>query len=77
MPSILDQSFLFTYMISFLVQLLAKAKSSMIVMHPLPRNAEIAPEVDFDLRAAYFRQMRYGLFLRMSLLAFVLGAATS
>lgn len=45
----------------------------MIVMHPLPRNAEIAPEVDFDLRAAYFRQMRYGLFVRMALLACVLG----
>jgi carbamoyl-phosphate synthase/aspartate carbamoyltransferase len=57
------------------LQLLSKAKSSMIVMHPLPRNAEIAPEVDFDLRASYFRQMRYGLFVRMALLASVLGAA--
>lgn len=44
--------------------LLSKAKKHMIVMHPLPRNSEIDPEVDFDpLRAAYFRQMRYGLFV--------------
>jgi carbamoyl-phosphate synthase/aspartate carbamoyltransferase len=33
------------------------AKSHMVVMHPLPRNAEIAEEVDFDQRAAYFRQV--------------------
>ncbi|KAM5438133.1 Carbamoyl-phosphate synthase [Microsporum canis] len=32
------------------------AKSQMVVMHPLPRNAEIDEEVDFDQRAAYFRQ---------------------
>lgn len=36
---------------------LRNAKSSMVVMHPLPRNAEIAEEVDFDQRAAYFRQV--------------------
>ncbi|KIW64439.1 protein pyrABCN [Phialophora macrospora] len=48
------------------------AKSSMIVMHPLPRNREISEEVDFDQRAAYFRQMRYGLYTRMALLALVL-----
>lgn len=36
---------------------LQHAKSSMIVMHPLPRNEEIAEEVDFDPRAAYFRQV--------------------
>jgi carbamoyl-phosphate synthase/aspartate carbamoyltransferase len=36
---------------------LKHAKSQMIVMHPLPRNAEIAEEVDFDQRAAYFRQV--------------------
>jgi carbamoyl-phosphate synthase/aspartate carbamoyltransferase len=44
--------------------LLTKAKESAIVMHPLPRVNEIDPEVDFDSRrAAYFRQMRYGLFV--------------
>lgn len=52
---------------------LTKAKSQMIVMHPLPRVNEIDPEVDFDQRAAYFRQMRYGLFVRMALLAVVMG----
>ena len=36
---------------------LKHAKSSMIVMHPLPRNEEVAEEVDFDQRAAYFRQV--------------------
>lgn len=48
------------------------AKPGMIVMHPLPRNNEISEEVDFDQRAAYFRQMKYGLFTRMALLALVL-----
>ncbi|KAH8764396.1 hypothetical protein F5883DRAFT_645917 [Diaporthe sp. PMI_573] len=51
---------------------LQNAKSSMIVMHPLPRNEEIAEEVDFDPRAAYFRQMKYGLYTRMALLALVM-----
>ncbi|KAL1934666.1 hypothetical protein VTP01DRAFT_6848 [Rhizomucor pusillus] len=53
--------------------MLSKAKSQMIVLHPLPRVNEIEPEVDFDQRAAYFRQMRYGLYVRMALLALVLG----
>lgn len=44
----------------------------MIVMHPLPRVNEIATEVDFDTRAAYFRQMKYGLYIRMALLALVM-----
>ncbi|KAK5078303.1 Carbamoyl-phosphate synthase [Lithohypha guttulata] len=52
--------------------LLSHAKRNMIVMHPLPRNAEISEEVDFDQRAAYFRQMKHGLFTRMALLALVL-----
>ncbi|KAF0266864.1 hypothetical protein FOG48_04049 [Hanseniaspora uvarum] len=54
-------------------KLLANAKSNMIVMHPLPRVTEIKEEVDYDHRAAYFRQMRYGLFVRMALLAMVMG----
>ncbi len=49
--------------------LMRKAKKKMIVMHPLPRVNEIAPEVDRDPRAAYFRQMRSGLYIRMALLA--------
>ena len=52
-----------------------KAKQRMIVMHPLPRVNEIAMEVDDDPRAAYFRQMEYGMYVRMALLAMVLGKA--
>jgi aspartate carbamoyltransferase len=50
-----------------------QAKERMIVMHPLPRVGEISIEVDDDPRAAYFRQMEYGLYVRMALLAMVLG----
>ena len=51
------------------------AREHMIVMHPLPRVGEISPEFDDDPRAAYFRQMEYGLYVRMALLAMVLGKA--
>jgi carbamoyl-phosphate synthase/aspartate carbamoyltransferase len=51
---------------------LKHAKPSMAILHPLPRNDEVAEEVDFDQRAAYFRQMRYGLYCRMALLALVM-----
>jgi aspartate carbamoyltransferase len=51
------------------------ARERMIVMHPLPRVGEISPELDDDPRAAYFRQMEYGLYVRMALLAMVLGKA--
>ncbi|KCV72588.1 likePyrABCN [Fonticula alba] len=51
---------------------IAQAKDNMIVMHPLPRVDEIDPRVDLDPRAAYFRQMRYGLYVRMALLRLVL-----
>ena len=51
------------------------AKQDMIVMHPLPRVGEISPDFDDDPRAAYFRQMEYGLYVRMALLAMVLGKA--
>lgn len=54
-------------------KILSHAKQHMCVMHPLPRVNEIREEVDFDQRAAYFRQMRYGLFVRMALLAMVVG----
>lgn len=75
---------------SFIVnnETMTHAKTNMIVMHPFPRNHEIAEEVDFDPRAAYFRQvcscililgfqltfwqMRYGLYTRMALLALVM-----
>lgn len=62
-----------TYVINNTV--MARAKKHMIVMHPLPRNNEIAEEVDFDSRAVYLsRQMRFGMFVRMALLAAVIGA---
>ena len=44
------------------------APAEMIVMHPLPRVDEIATEVDSDPRAAYFRQMENGLYVRMAIL---------
>jgi aspartate carbamoyltransferase catalytic subunit len=43
-----------------------------IVMHPLPRVDEIAPEVDADPRAAYFRQAANGVAIRMALLEMLL-----
>jgi carbamoyl-phosphate synthase/aspartate carbamoyltransferase/dihydroorotase len=51
------------------------AKKEMAVMHPLPRVGEISVDFDDDPRAAYFRQMEYGLYVRMALLAMVLGKA--
>jgi len=48
--------------------LLKAAKEDMLIMHPLPRYGEIAPEVDADPRAVYFEQARYGMFIRMALL---------
>jgi aspartate carbamoyltransferase len=54
---------------------LSQAKDHMIVMHPFPRVGEISMDVDPDPRAAYFRQMEYGLYVRMALLAMVLGKA--
>ena len=50
------------------------APPGMIVMHPLPRVDEIATEVDADPRACYFRQMENGMFVRMAILALILGA---
>ena len=44
------------------------ASPDMIVMHPLPRVNEISTKVDADPRAAYFRQARYGKFIRMALI---------
>jgi aspartate carbamoyltransferase catalytic subunit len=47
---------------------MALGKKDMIVLHPLPRVNEITPEVDNDPRAAYFRQVENGKFVRMSLI---------
>ncbi len=56
-------------------EMMQLAKEQMIIMHPLPRVNEITTDVDSDPRAAYFRQMEYGLYVRMALLAMVLGKA--
>jgi aspartate carbamoyltransferase catalytic subunit len=55
--------------------LMRRAKKEMVVMHPLPRVNEIHYGVDSDPRAAYFRQVRNGMYIRMALLAGVLGKA--
>lgn len=52
---------------------LIRAKEHMIIMHPLPRVGEISTDVDSDPRAVYFRQMEHGMYVRMALLAMVLG----
>ncbi len=56
-------------------QTMSRAKQRMCLMHPLPRVGEISEDVDSDPRAAYFRQMENGLYIRMALLALVLGRA--
>ena len=50
------------------------AKSDMIVLHPLPRVNEISYEVDDDPRAAYFKQVKFGMYARMALIAKLTGA---
>ena len=50
------------------------AKSDVIVLHPLPRVNEISYEVDDDPRAAYFKQVKFGMYARMSLIAKLTGA---
>ena len=50
------------------------AKKNMIVLHPLPRVNEITPEVDEDPRAAYFKQVKYGMYARMALIAKLSGS---
>ena len=49
------------------------AKPDMLVLHPLPRVNEIAVEVDKDPRAGYFKQVQYGVYVRMALILTLLG----
>ena len=49
------------------------APEDMFVLHPLPRVNEISVEVDSDPRAAYFRQVQYGVYVRMALILTLLG----
>jgi aspartate carbamoyltransferase catalytic subunit len=53
---------------------LSEAKKNLIIMHPLPRIDEIAPEVDDTQYARYFQQVRNGIVVRMAILALILGA---
>ncbi|WP_427338010.1 aspartate carbamoyltransferase [Caloranaerobacter sp. DY30410] len=55
------------------IEKLKNAKEDMIIMHPLPRVNEIAMEVDNDKRAVYFKQAKFGMFVRMALLIKLLG----
>ncbi|MCR4723160.1 MAG: aspartate carbamoyltransferase [Eubacteriales bacterium] len=55
--------------------LMASAKDDCIVMHPLPRVNEIAPEVDEDKRACYFKQVANGRSMRMALIKMLLEEA--
>jgi len=55
--------------------LLERARKDLVILHPLPRVNEIAPEVDLHPHAAYFRQAHYGVSVRKALLALILGGA--
>ncbi len=52
---------------------LTNAKSDLSILHPLPRVNEISTEIDKDERAAYFRQVKNGKFIRMALILKLLG----
>ncbi|KGK82152.1 MULTISPECIES: aspartate carbamoyltransferase [unclassified Clostridium] len=52
---------------------LRNAKDDMLILHPLPRVNEIHPDVDLDKRATYFKQARYGMYVRMALISKLLG----
>ena len=54
---------------------MSMAKDDMLVLHPLPRVNEIAVEVDDDPRAAYFKQVQYGVYVRMALILTLLELA--
>ncbi|MBS7653683.1 MAG: aspartate carbamoyltransferase [Candidatus Bathyarchaeia archaeon] len=56
------------------LNVLRRARSDLIILHPLPRVDEIASEVDSTPFARYFQQVRNGLVVRMALLALILGA---
>jgi aspartate carbamoyltransferase catalytic subunit len=56
------------------LEALSEAKKDLIILHPLPRVDEIAPEVDDTPYARYFQQVRNGIVVRMALLALILGA---
>lgn len=49
---------------------------NMMILHPLPRVDEISTDVDHDPRAAYFRQMANGMYVRMAILSLVLNGGS-
>jgi carbamoyl-phosphate synthase / aspartate carbamoyltransferase len=68
---IIDEEYI-TNNLSLTQEILTNAKHNMVIMHPLPRNDEINPNIDNDPRAAYFRQMENGLYVRMALIQLLL-----
>ncbi|MGX8706781.1 MAG: aspartate carbamoyltransferase [bacterium] len=54
-------------------RIMRRAKNDMFVLHPLPRVNEISVKVDSDPRAAYFKQVQYGVYVRMALILMLLG----
>ena len=61
-----------TNRIRLVPSMLTGCKSDLVIMHPLPRGDELSEEIDNDLRCAYFRQMEYGMWVRMALLHSIL-----
>jgi len=53
-------------------RVLKSMKRNSVLMHPLPRSSEVSPDVDRDLRAVYYKQVYYGLCIRMAILCTVL-----
>jgi aspartate carbamoyltransferase catalytic subunit len=49
-------------------ELLSKTQKDFIIMHPLPRQEELPPEIDDDARSVYFKQVAYGVKMRMAIL---------
>lgn len=62
---------------SFGVRHLDMLKKGAVLMHPFPRTGEIAPEVDHDPRAVYWRQMRNGMWVRVAVIAGMFGKDAS
>ena len=61
------------YNIKLTKELLDGSKDDMIVLHPLPRNDEISPELDKNSKCKYFEQVKNGVYVRMAVLLYLLG----
>jgi|UniRef100_A0A6C0DYS6 aspartate carbamoyltransferase len=57
-------------------RMMESAKKQMIIMHPLPRTGELSSDLDEDPRAAYFRQMENGMYMRMAILERIMNGST-